>query len=119
MTNEQLKSRFPRASESFLKANLPVRNTGKVAVVESSSSHAPLAKEKVQRPAGQRVLVRTSSFCKRLADEDGLCEKYHIDLLRYASIISGDSPDKCKIETCQFKVKKGEQEKIVIEVWEI
>lgn len=102
---------FPNASPDLL-----ARNTGTSAVVERSPVDEPLAQEEVQRPTGGRVLVRVESVRKRLLDEDNLCEKYHVDLLRYAGVISGDEADKTKIETSQRKAQKGEEEKIVITV---
>jgi len=105
---------FPNASTDLL-----ARNTGSPAVVERGSVHEPLEAQEVQRPACQRVLVRVESVRKRLLDEDNLCEKYHVDLLRYAGVISGDEADKTKIETSQCKAQKGEEEKIVITIQKI
>lgn len=105
---------FPNASPDLLS-----RNTRKASVVERDSVHEPLEAEKVQGSVGKRVLVRVESVRKRLLDEDNLCEKYHIDLCRYAGIISGDEADKTKIETSQRKAQKGEEEKIILTIYEI
>lgn len=102
---------FPNASPDLL-----ARNTGSASIVERSAVDEPLAKEEVQRPTGGRVLVRVESVRKRLLDEDNLCEKYYVDLLRYAGVISGDEAGKTKIETSQRKTQKGEEEKIIIQV---
>ncbi len=104
---------FPNAS-----ADLLSRNTSQAPIVERDSRHESLAKKEVQGRAGKRILVRVTSVRKRLLDEDNLCEKYHIDLCRYAGIISGDEAGKTKIETAQRKTQKGEEEKVVIEVFE-
>jgi hypothetical protein len=86
--------------------------------VERDSRDAPLGKKKVQGRVGERVLVCITSVRKRLIDEDNLAEKYHVDLCRYAGIISGDEASKTKIETTQRKAQKGEEEKVIIEVFQ-
>lgn len=104
---------FPNASPDLLS-----RNTSQAAFVERNPGDEPLAKKKVQRRTGERVLVRVTSVRKRLLDEDNLCEKYHVDLCRYAGVISGDEAGKTKIETAQRKAEKGEEEKVIIEVFQ-
>ena len=104
---------FPNASIDLLS-----RNTSQTAIVERDSRDAPLGKKKVQGSVSQRILVRVTSVRKRLIDEDNLCEKYHVDLCRYAGIISGDEASKTKIETIQRKAEKGEEEKVIIEVYQ-
>lgn len=92
---------------------------GPAPVLEPDSCDAPLGQKKVQRSIGQRILVRVTSHRARLIDEDNLCEKYAIDLCRYAGIIIDDSPGEVKIEVRQFKTLKGEDERTQIEVFEI
>ena len=116
MTRNEILRRFPKATESFIQANLDADATPQAAVVERDSSHAPLAAEEVQRPIGARFLVRITSVRKRLLDEDNLCEKYHVDLCRYAGVIPDDAPDKVKIEVSQRKAQKGERESVFLEV---
>lgn len=102
---------FPKASPDLL-----AYNSKQIAIMERDSGNEPLAQEKVQGRTGERVLVRVTSVRKRLLDEDNLCEKYHVDLCRYAGIISGDEAGKTKIETTQRKAEKGEEEKVILEV---
>jgi hypothetical protein len=45
-----------------------------------------------------------------LLDQDNLCEKYHVDLCRYAGVIPDDSPEQVIIEVNQRKTVKGEAE---------
>lgn len=73
----------------------------------------------VQEGPGQRVLVRITAVRKRLLDEDNLCEKYLVDLCRYAGIIVGDSPATTHIEVCQQKAEPGGAEYCRIEVFEV
>lgn len=89
------------------------KSSGTTSELESSTGHGALGTQEVQRPSSKRVLVRVTSFRKRLIDEDNLCEKYHVDLCRYAGIISGDAPEQTKIEVYQVKSK---EEYIKIEV---
>jgi hypothetical protein len=104
---------FPNASLDLL-----AYNSKQIAIVERDSRNASLGKKKVQGSNSPRVLVRVTSVRKRLIDEDNLCEKYHVDLCRYAGIISGDEASKTKIETTQRKAEKGEEEKVIIEVYQ-
>ncbi len=119
MTRDELKRRYPNASESFIRANLDADDSGAVAKLEPDSSNATLDAEKVQRPIGERFFVRVTSRRKRLLDEDNLCEKYHVDLCRYAKMLPDDAPDKLKIEVAQIKCAKGEPEETVIEIYQL
>jgi hypothetical protein len=84
--------------------------------LERNPCNEPLGQNEIQEYPGQKFLVRVTAIRKRLLDEDNLCEKYHVDLCRYAGIISGDEAGKTKIETCQRKAKKGEPESTIIEI---
>lgn len=112
--NDILSRIFPNAS-----ADLLARNSGKVAKLERGARHAPLEEEEVQGSTSQRFLVRVVSYRKRLLDEDNLCEKYHVDLCRYAGILFGDEAGTTKIETSQVKIGKGKEEKVRIEIYQI
>ena len=116
MTQNEITRRFPNASAAFIAANLDPDHSGPVAFVEPDSGHAPLAAETVQRPAGRKFFVRVASFRRRLLDEDNLCEKYHVDLCRYAGAIPDDAPGQVKIEVGQVKSK---HEEILIEIYEL
>ena len=116
MTRNEILRRFPKATESFIKANIEADDSGEVAKLESNPVNAPLGKKEVQRPDSERFLVSVTSCRKRLLDWDNLCEKYHVDLCRYAGIIPNDTPEKTLINVSQIKCKKGEQEKIEITV---
>jgi hypothetical protein len=116
MNPHTIRRLFPNASKSIIAANAQdygkphAEDTLPLAAVERNSSHAPLEAKEVQRRTDGRFLVRVESVRKRLADEDGLCEKYVLDCCRYAGIIPDDSPELCKVETSQRKAAKGEEE---------
>ena len=122
MNPHTIRRLFPHASQSLIAANEQdygkpyIESDGQIAVVESSPRNAPLEAKEVQRRADGRFLVRVTSVRKRLADEDGLCEKYVLDCCRYAGLIPDDSPELCKVETCQRKAEKGEEEHTIIEI---
>lgn len=97
-------------------AKLEARNPRTVAVVERSAGDAPLEAKTVQRPVGQRIFVRVTSQRHRLLDEDNLCEKYHVDLCRYAGLLPTDAPDQVHIVVGQIKVDRKETEQTVIEI---
>ena len=94
----------------------PVR---KITKLESNSSNATLDTKEVQGRFSQKFLVRVTSVRKRLLDEDNLCEKYHVDLCRYAGIIPCDEAEKVKIEVCQKKAGKEDAEETIIEIFEL
>ena len=98
--------------------DISARYDRKVAVVESDPGNAPLEANKVKGQHRGRVLVRVTTRRKRLLDEDNLCEKYHVDLCRYAGVVSDDAPERTKIEVHQTKCRKGEPEEITIEVYQ-
>lgn len=107
---------FNERTQKQIRPQLSTGHPRPAAIVESNPRHEPLETEEIQGSTGARVLVRVESIRSRLLDEDNLCEKYHVDLLRYAGVIAGDTPDEIKIEVSQRKAQKGEQERIVIEV---
>ena len=119
MTKNEITRRFPNASEAFIAANVSDGSAGETAKLEPDLGIRPLAAKEVQRFDSKLLLVVVTSIRKRLIDEDNLCEKYHIDLCRYAGIIPGDSPDKVRIETRQIKAGKNQAETVVIEVFDI
>jgi hypothetical protein len=87
-----------------------------IAKLEHPPCHDPLETGPAKIRNRQKFLVRVTSIRTRLLDEDNLCEKYHVDLCRYAGIISGDEAGTAKIETSQRKAKKGEAEHTLIEI---
>lgn len=66
-----------------------------------------------------KFLVRVTAVRKRLIDEDNLCEKYHVDCLRYAGIIRDDEPAETHIEVRQRKARTTEVEHVIIEVFQL
>jgi len=117
MTHNELTRRFPKASAAFIAANLSAGAAEQAAKLECHTGNEPLGAKEVQGSTGQRFLVRITAHRKRLIDEDNLCEKYLVDLLRYARVIPDDAPGVCKIEVSQKKVGKGQPEKTIIEVF--
>lgn len=119
MNRNQLLKLFPNATASTIAANTDPDNTGKTSTLERNPSNAPLGSEKVQGRSDGRFLVRITSIRNRLADEDGLCEKYVLDCCRYAGLIPDDSPGICKVETLQRKAAKGEEEHTEIVIYAV
>jgi len=72
VTQNELITRFPKASRGFLDANLSSDHPRSVAKLEPDSRDAALGAEKVQGSTGERFLVRVASIRKRLLDEDNL-----------------------------------------------
>jgi len=95
----------PSGGGNYGKPGSPA-NPRAVAKLESNLGHEPLGAKKVQGPTGKRFLVCVTSYRKRLIDEDNLCEKYHVDLCRYAGFLPSDAPEVCSIQTTQVKSKE-------------
>ena len=127
MNATELKARFPNATSDFLRLNAD--QAGQAAVLDNHSGTAPelerhigngaVGEVQVQAGIGRRVLVRVTAYRHRLLDEDNLCEKFHVDLCRYAGVIPSDAPGRAKIEVCQEKVGSKEPEETKIEVFEV
>jgi len=75
-----------------------------------------LAKGKAEAGDTRFYVVRVKSFRMRLIDTDNLVPKWHVDALRYASVLPDDSPDRARIETSQEKVGSKEEERTEIEI---
>lgn len=75
---------------------------------ESSRPAPPSAKH------SGRYTVRVVSYRRRLLDEDNICEKFHVDSLRYANCLPSDAPQHCAIITTQVQVKLKKDERTEI-----
>ncbi len=91
-------------------------HTGPTPIMESDLRDGALGKGKTKKGHTGRVLIRVTSFRVRLLDEDNLCEKFHVDCCRYAGLLSSDAPGQTKIETGQVKVRRKDQEHVLIEI---
>ena len=94
-------------------------NTRTTAELERAFGNEPLAQSKGKKTNAGRFSVRFISVRKRLLDPDNLSCKWLLDSLRYASIISGDEPEKISLEVTQRKCRKDESEHTIIEVKEL
>jgi hypothetical protein len=127
MTANEIRARFPQASAAFLarnaetgQADIQPDHSGQAPFVERHPGDGAVGEVQVQKGVGGHFLVRVEATRVRLIDEDNLCEKYHVDLLRYASGGAlGDSPATTHIEVAQQKAGKGEPEEVRIEVFEL
>jgi hypothetical protein len=117
--------KLPNASESVKRLNADLlacfEAHGKTRrpKLECGSGDGALAKGKTKEGNSRRFLVRVTSYRRRLLDEDNLCEKYHVDLCRYAGCVPTDAPGQTKIEVSQIKVKTKEEERTEVVVDEI
>ncbi|HUD75555.1 MAG TPA: hypothetical protein VMQ76_10815 [Terracidiphilus sp.] len=126
MTANELIARFPHASSDLVRLNadagqadIQPNSAGTPAVVEQHSCDGRMGAVQVEGRIGKRLLIRITATRTRLLDEDNLAEKYHVDLLRYASGGAlGDSPATTHIEVAQQKAGPGEPEEVRLEVFE-
>jgi len=144
ITQEQLRTLFPRASKSVLEANSATTTTPdtqeKPAVGDTvkqgtpnetnDRGQIPNPKPKRHKKAAlgaavsgetegvPRVTVRFIGYRVRPLDPDNFAGsiKDLLDGLRHAELIPGDEPWKIRLETEQVKVRSKSQEKTVIEV---
>jgi len=110
---------FPHASPSFLKANSKVGNTGKASVLESNPGPRTLGEGKAKKEDSGRVHLKFISVRKRTIDPDNLSVKWTTDTLRYCNIIRDDTFEDVTIETSQRKAEKGEQERTILEIYQL
>lgn len=114
---KDLKRLFPNISESVVA--LSVGDTGTAPKLERPTLDAALGPSQAQERHSGRFHIRITSVRTRLLDPDNLAEKYHLDCLRYAGIIPADTPEQISLETTQRRKAKGEDEKVIIEVWRL
>lgn len=121
MNADELRSFFPNASADTIRRNtdLPCGDGRPAPKLERHSGDGAVGQVQVQARTRRRFLVRIEAVRTRLLDEDNLCEKYHVDLLRYSGIISGDEAGTTRIETRQRKAHKDEKERIIFKVYEV
>jgi hypothetical protein len=96
-----------------------IQNPGKASTLEPSFGNAPLGEGYLQKSAEERFLVHVKAYRRREGDEDNLCEKYHVDLLRYSGCLRTDAPGETKIEVSQEKVGSKEEEFTQIDIYKI
>lgn len=94
-------------------------SAGAPAELERNPGHGAMGALQVQGRIGCRFLVCVTAFRRRLLDEDNLCEKYHVDLCRYAGALPGDEAGRTKIEVSQQKVGSKEREFVKIEIYAV
>lgn len=116
MTADELRKRFPNATEQFIRVNAhllsdPPRDPTPDPVVERGVRNGTLAAGKTKGRDSGRFFVRVTSYRRRLLDEDNLCEKYVVDCCRYAGLLPGDDPSQARIVTTQEKVRSKEEER--------
>lgn len=114
MTREQLLAKFPNASPEFIRLNSDPARGNPTAVVEHGDANARRAETPAIDRNTERFIVRIVSVRKRLLDPDNICEKFLIDGLRYAGLISNDDPGKITLETSQRKTERGEKEHTLV-----
>lgn len=88
-------------------------------LTQSPLFHEPLSEVEGKEGDPSRLLVCIESVRTRLLDTDNLYggAKFYCDFLRYAGVIPEDTEDQIELKVTQRKVRKGEEEKTIIEVW--
>jgi len=99
--------------------NYQARRASSGAKLEQRAGHEPLETPQVKEGDSAKFSVIVTSYRRRLLDEDNLCEKYHVDALRYAGILPSDDPATTHITVKQVKVATKAQERTEISVTEI
>jgi len=85
--------------------------------MESDTCNEPVAKRQAA-PHDTRCSIHLHSRRKRLTDADGVSGKAAIDGLVHAGLLADDSPEYVQeVSYSQAKIKKGEAEETLIEIW--
>ncbi len=126
MTADELRTRFPNASEQFIRANAedirgpkPDRvgcpNTD--AKLKPTVRHAPVVPAQGASLYTERVRVCFIVYRKRAIDPCNECTKWLVDCLRYFRILKDDrlSDIALSVDQRKAKTKKEERTEIVIE----
>lgn len=113
MTPNELKRRFPKASEAFYAANLS-NNSDASPKLECNLGNESLEKNCSKKTNSDRIKIIYSIFRRRLIDPENCCTKFHTDALRYEKIIKDDREQDVEIEVRQFKINSKAQERIDI-----
>ena len=115
MTADEIKSKFPRASAAFIRANLD-RGQASRAVAQPALCHEPVAAQEGKAGYAGRVRVCIVSYRQRLTDPDNLTPKYFLDCLRDSKLIRDDSAKQIKLFVSQTKVKGKDEEGTAISI---
>lgn len=91
----------------------------KIAAVESSATDALSATPQIEC-FDKKVVIAITDYRVRLADTDGVCEKFVIDAIVDCGILKDDSSKQVSqvIKNAPVKVKNLDEEKTVIEIYE-
>ena len=116
LTDERLQQVLSKSKYSIATTDFRSRSAPEL---EPNFIHEPLATAPLQKTNSPRFRVTVHSVRKRLLDEDNACEKFLIDQLRYAGLISNDNPALTTISTTQRKCEEEEVEHVEIIVEEI
>ena len=118
MTADEIKARFPRASESFIKANSDAGCVPAGSQQQRNPGNEPVGKDARETADPFRRRVRITSCRRRLCDERNLFDKHFVDSLVEAGILYDDSPQWLAIEVVQTLVKHPADECTLIQVYE-
>lgn len=116
MTRDELKARYPNASDSFIRRNLDAANSVPNPQPEPPVRNVAQKSDACEERGSKCIKVRVTSFRCRLLDIDNLAggSKFLIDALRYQGFIRDDSPDAIELSFAQFKVRKRSQEETIV-----
>lgn len=119
MTPNEIRRRFPKASEAFYKANSAVAAQVPHAESEQVGGSEPIQGDEVKEGGKRRFRVCITHCGTRYLDPDNLAgAKLLIDELRYANLIQRDDPTGIELHLRQFKVPK-DQIGTLIEIYPI
>ena len=116
MTANELRRRFPRAPESFIKANAEADYPAQGSKPECAIRDEPVEPSPREDCHTTRITLCVVSFRKRLTDPDNCTPKYFIDGLRYAGLIPDDRAEDIDLKVSQVKVKTTAQERTEITI---
>lgn len=110
-----IKTRFPRASKSFLAVNPQLQNP----VAQPTTPNALDGKTEGKRASTDRVTVCITSYRIRLLDLDNAFggQKPLLDCIADLGLIRGDDPEAIELIVRQRKVEHRNQEKTLVQLW--
>lgn len=116
MTENEIKRRFPNASQAFIKANIDSYGISTSPFSELCARQTLHATGKDKTRSSERCLVSFTCYRTRKQDPDNAVVKWFVDALRRAKLIYDDTEEAIEIKIKQVKCKTRKEERTEIEI---
>lgn len=119
MTKNEILRRYPRASESFIKANIETDSVPSRTIPEYDIRKALHDVGKNETRSMGRCLLSFTCYRTKRQDPDNAVVKWFVDALRRARLIQDDTEEDIELKIKQVKCKTRKEERTEIEISQI